>query len=30
VQRPGDKTRIGKTVLSLDDMDKFLGYSPRA
>lgn len=27
--RPGQRRRIGTTVLSLDAMDKLLGYSPR-
>lgn len=29
ITRPGDRKRIGTTVLSLDAMDKLLGYSPR-
>lgn len=29
IPRPGDRKRIGTTVLSLDAMDKLLGYSPR-
>lgn len=30
IPRPTKKKRVGTTVMSLDDMDKFLGYSPRA
>jgi hypothetical protein len=29
VPRPKKKSRVGTTVMSLDDMDKHLGYSPR-
>lgn len=29
LKRPQEKRRIGTTVLTLDEMDKLLGYSPR-
>lgn len=29
IPRPTKKKRVGNRVMSLDDMDQFLGYSPR-